>query len=436
MRTNIRQSGPAVVTHEGAPAKRIDAAKQLRRSVMSCLLWEKEFYEDGESIADRIAQLVPLVSPGVVAALAIEARRAFKLRHVPLFIVREMCRHPNHRALVAETLDAVIQRADEMGEFLSMYWKDGRCPVAAQVKKGLARAFTRFDEYALGKYDGEAAVKLRDVLFISHAKPANSEQAELWKRVVSRTLATPDTWEVALSGGAAPLETWVRLLDEKKLGALALLRNLRNMQKTGVPDDKIRAALAETKVDRVLPYRFIAAARYAPMLEPELEAAMFRCIEGMPKLPGRTILLVDVSGSMDSAMSAKSEITRIDAACGLAVLARELCEAALIVTFSNLCVAVPPRRGFALRDAVKQSQEHAGTYLGAAVKAVCDKEKADRLIVFTDEQSHDQVSYPSACKRAYMVNVASAKNGVGYGKWTHIDGFSEAVLGFIRESEE
>jgi hypothetical protein len=35
-----------------------------------------------------------------------------------------------------------------------------------------------------------------------------------------------------------------------------------------------------------------------------------------------------------------------------------------------------------------------------------------------------------------MINVASAKHGVGYGKpWVHIDGFSEGVLKFINEIE-
>jgi len=64
----------------------------------------------------------------------------------------------------------------------------------------------------------------------------------------------------------------------------------------------------------------------------------------------------------------------------------------------------------------------------------------DRLIVITDEQSADKVPDPKASK-AYMVNVASARNGVGYSdgsasRWTHIDGFSEAVLGFMREHEQ
>lgn len=34
-----------------------------------------------------------------------------------------------------------------------------------------------------------------------------------------------------------------------------------------------------------------------------------------------------------------------------------------------------------------------------------------------------------------MINVASARNGVGYGKWVHIDGWSEAVVEYIREAE-
>ena len=38
-------------THEGAPARNISTELQLRRSVMACLLWESQFYEDGVEIA-------------------------------------------------------------------------------------------------------------------------------------------------------------------------------------------------------------------------------------------------------------------------------------------------------------------------------------------------------------------------------------------------
>ena len=86
------------------------------------------------------------------------------------------------------------------------------------MKKGLAAAFTKFDEYALAKYNRPTPVKLRDVLFLSHAKPVDEAQATLWKRLIAGELVAPDTWEVALSSGADKRETWERLLMERKLG--------------------------------------------------------------------------------------------------------------------------------------------------------------------------------------------------------------------------
>ena len=110
-------------THEGAPARNISPVLQLRRSVLACLLWENQFYEDGVEIAGRISSLVPKVKPEAVAALAIEARDKMKLRHAPLLLVREMARQKEHRALVAKTLAEVIQRADELAEFVAIYWR-------------------------------------------------------------------------------------------------------------------------------------------------------------------------------------------------------------------------------------------------------------------------------------------------------------------------
>ena len=86
----------------------------------------------------------------------------------------------------------------------------------------------------------------------------------------------------------------------------------------------------------------------------------------------------------------------------------------------------------ALRDALEKSQAHGGTNLGASLKQV-DAGDYDRLVVITDEQSHDQVAAPRG--RGYAINVASAQNGVGYGPWTHIDGWSEAVIDYIAELE-
>jgi hypothetical protein len=420
-------------THEGAPARNISPELQLRRSVLACLLWESQFYEDGVEIAGRIAELVPKVAAEKVAALAVEGREQMKLRHAPLLLIREMARLKTHRALVSETLARVIQRADELAEFAAIYWKDGRVPLSGQVKKGLAEAFPKFDEYQLAKYDRGGPIKLRDVLFLCHARPRDEAQAEVWKRLIEGALTTPDTWEVALSSGADKREAWERLLREQKLGALALLRNLRNMREAGVDEPLVLSAIGSMSTARVLPFRFLAAARYAPRWEEALEQAMLKCVAETEKLPGETIVLVDVSGSMTALLSGRSEMQRTDAAYGLAVLLREIAEKVAVYSFSDNLVELPSRRGFALRDAINASQQHSSTQLGKAIEKL-NGDKYDRLIVITDEQSHDRVPAPRG--KGYVINVASYKNGVGYGKWTHIDGWSEAVIDYIRALEQ
>jgi hypothetical protein len=432
-RLNILNLGFGPRTHEGAPARNLAPELQLRRSILACLLWESQFYEDGVEIAGRIAELVPKVEAEKVSALAVEAREQMKLRHAPLLLLREMARHATHRRLVAEMLERVIQRADELTEFVAIYWKDGRVPLSAQVKKGLAAAFPKFDEYQLAKYDRDGPIKLRDVLFLSHAKPRDAAQASVWKKLVWGRLATPDTWEVALSSGADKGEAWERLLREQKLGALALLRNLRNMREAGVDQSLVLAALGAMNTSRVLPFRFLAAARYAPQWEEALEQAMLRSLVDQPKLRGRTIVLVDISGSMTAPLSRRSEMQRTDTAYGLAVLVREICEQVAVYSFSDRVVEVPARRGFALRDAIDASQPHSGTLLGNAVEWLNKSECYDRLIVITDEQVHDRVPAPEG--KGYVINVASYKNGVGYGKWTHIDGWSDSVIEYIRMLE-
>jgi 60 kDa SS-A/Ro ribonucleoprotein len=468
MRSNVRppSSAFAGTTFEGAPARKLTPEQLLRRSVMSCMLFEGTFYEEGATISARIQNLIPQVKPHRVAEIAIEARNKMHLRHVPLLIVREMARSTKeHRAHVASTLESVIQRADELAEFLAIYWgrekpcsdcpRRGDCetckgtgivttmkprkeePISAQVKKGLARAFNKFDAHQLAKYNRDYAVKLRDVMFLTHPKPSSPVPAMTFEKLANNELPTPDTWEVAIS--ACKDEThkrieWTRLLVERKLGPMALIRNLRNFEKCGVDPNIVKASLLLCEPERVLPYRFIAAARHAPNFADELEKLMFKNLAQVEPLTGQTVLLVDVSESMDHPISAKSEMLRADAAGGLAILARQICENVRVLTFSDETVPVPNYRGFALAKAVSDSQSHRSTMLGTAVDTINRTMRYDRLIVITDEQSSDKVPAPKG--RAYCINVASAKPGVGYGEWNHIDGWSAAVIDYIREYEK
>lgn len=426
------QKKTPIFTHEGAPAMHINAVQQLRRTLMTCMLWEDGFYEDGQTVASRIQDLVAKIKPEVVMNMAIEAREKMKLRHAPLLVVREMARLPTHKALVSKALEAVIQRPDELTEFLAIYWKEGKQPLSAQVKKGLAKAYRKFDEYSLQKYNRDNAVKLRDVLRLVHVKPSTKEQGELWGRVIKDELATPNTWEVQLSANGNNKETWSKLLADKALGGMALLRNLRNMIQAGVDEKLVFGALETMKTDRILPFRFISAAKHAVKWEDKIEPIMLQCIATKQKLAGKTVLLVDNSGSMTQKVSGKSDISSFDAGCALAILLREICDDVEVYTFNQGIKQIAPRRGFALRDAM--GMPSGGTNCGAAVRKASGVAGINRMIVITDEQSADHVDQPNGYK-GYMINVAHNRNGVGYGKWTNISGWSESVVDFITEVE-
>ena len=335
---------------------------------------------------------------------------------------------------------------------------------------------------------GNKAINLADVLALCHARPADKEKGLLFAKLANKSffpaktrggkydrkkfakpsgfpvaktygkyekLATPDTWEVALSAGADKAETFKRLIEEGNLGAMALIRNLRKMKEVGVPDSVVKAGLASMNAERVLPYRFVIAAQYAPNFEPELEDAMFRCLAEIEKLPGKTVLIIDVSGSMSGKIAGKSEAGRVDAAASLAMLLREVCD-----NISVYCTAgndgtrihktalIPARRGFALRDLVRKSYNElggGGIFLKQVMDFVWEREKNNdvaRIIVITDEQDCDTDPNKAPAKAKtfgkanYLINIAAERNGIAYDpKWTHIDGWSENVIAYISAEE-
>lgn len=453
LKSNARKKHQAVYTHEGAPAKNISAVMQLRRSVMSTMLFEDTFYESGQTIADRIVDLAGRVEPSQVAQMATQARTEGNLRHVPLLLAYTLTKTAAGTSLPSETIASVIQRADEIPEFVALYMKycdkhpkTKKGILSKQAKLGLAAAFNKFDEYQFSKWDRkDAAWRLRDVMFLAHPKPKDGKQKALFEAIANDTLKPAKTWEVQLSKAGqtattqeekqvAKKDVFENQLNNGKLGYLALLRNLRGMLEAGVDKNLIKTSiLARHGAHKVLPFRFVAAARAAPQLELQLDTALCDNINEMPALKGRTVILVDVSYSMVGAkVSAKSDMDRVTAAATLASVINA--EDLRVFSFSNGVVEVPPRRGVSGVDAILRSQSNGGTYLGAAIKTIHEKVPHDRLIVITDEQSNDRIPDPIA-KYAYMINIAPYQNGVGYGMWTQIDGFSEYVIRFITELE-
>ncbi len=433
-------------THEGGRADAHQKLEvELERAVATCLLWENTFYETGNDIATRIAFLCELVPVETISQLAIKARNDYKLRHVPLFLCIQLANLARGRTdgLVRNTLAAVIQRPDEMGEFVKQYWKNGRKPLSGQIKKGLRDAFGKFSAYQFAKWDRDSAIKLRDVMFMVHPKPSlrRLEGLEntgvmadaIYKQIAEQSLEAPDTWEVALSAGKDKKATWERLLSEQKLGYMALLMNLRNMEAAKVDRTMVESALTEGAAkSKALPFRFVAAHKAAPSYAQALSDAMVMAIQGDVRLGGMTILVVDVSGSMDYKLSEKGELMRLEAAGALAILLREICQSCRVFTFSAGLVEVPNLRGLGLMSAIHDSQPHSSTYLAESLKVLNDSiPKVDRIIVVTDEQSHDG-NVKNWAKYGYICNVAPYKPGLELdGGWQRINGWSEHIVDWM-----
>lgn len=438
----------------GALAARQSNVALLRRAVLANLLWEDVAYMDGESVANEIKRLIPLCPALDVYNIALEARLMQKLRHTPLFIASEMCKYPEHKLFVKDLLPRIITRADMLTDFLAIYWKDKKCPICNQAKKGLELAFHNFNEYKLAKYDRDAAIKLRDVMFLVHTKPRNDYEKELYNKVASRTLTPPETWEVLLSRGEDKKATWTKLIQEGKIGGLAMLRNIANMQRAGVDRRIIQQGLSNLKSSMLLPLDFWKATRMNPEFERDIEDAMIEAYKNLPKLPGKTLFIVDVSGSMGSLTSGNSVFNRMDQACAMAILAANQCEDfELVATAGNDRARIQasewikyPKRGFALAPQIMDTRHRiggGGIFTRQCLEWCKDKfkdMKFDRIIIFSDSQDCD---YPDNRlpkpfgKYNYICDVSAHTKGVNYkGCWdAEISGFSEHFITYIAALE-
>ena len=438
----------------GALAAKQSNTALLRRAVLANLLWEDVAYMDGVKVAKEIQRLIPLCPAIDVYNIALEARTMQKLRHTPLFLAVEMCKYPEHKMFVQDLLPQIITRADMLTDFLAIYWKDGKKPIANQAKKGLAKAFHNFNEYKFAKYDRDAAIKLRDVMFLCRPKPENQYEQDLFKKVADRTLATPETWEVLLSTGKDKKESWTKLISEGKIGGLAMLRNIANMRRANVDKKVINEGLEKLKSSMLMPLDFLKAFRMNPEFGRQIEDAMINSYSNLPKLKGKTLFIVDVSGSMGARMSEKSDFTRYDAACAMAMLAANQCEDYEIVctagndyTHTGAHEHIPyPQKGFGIFEQIRETNKNIG--IGGIFTRQClewcnDKfkgQKFDRIIVFSDSQDCDwpekRIPKPFGTYN-YICDVSAHTKGVNYrGVWTaEISGFSEHFITFIAAME-
>ena len=361
-------AGPAV-THEGGPGFQHSMLGELYGLAVLNFVGQDTFYESGDARDARYNQLVEAVAvadwqwlSGMLPWLRSEAN----MRTASL----TGAAHAVHARLAAgqyegnaELIDAVIQRADEVAEFVA-YWRSAfGGPLPKPVKKGLATAMRcLYVARNVLKWDSSAhGMRFADVINLVHPTPCDGEQEALWKYLLDERhhrdgnieqvpmiaarkqwYASADTSKLtSLADGSAFRGaglTWENALSELKgrvgeravweavaphLPYMAALRNLRNLDEAGISfstASKLAARLAdpeEVARSRQLPYRFLTAYLAAPSdrWKSALEEAINHSLASVPELPGLTLVLVDTSRSMtQNRMSEKSQVTSAQAA--------------------------------------------------------------------------------------------------------------------------
>lgn len=454
--------------------------EDARRTLMTCLLWEDEYYENGVSIADRLRGYVKCLSEQDCRELLLEAKFQNKLRHAPLFWAVQMAKEGK---LKADDVAKICDRVDTMADLLAIYFDENplsdseksKCykngnrvhrdnkAVPKAITKGLQKAIEnpRFDEYAFAKYRLEdKAIKTRDVIRLAHVKPSTPERSALYKKVLDGTLATPDTWEVAISAAGSDMDAkrdaWTRLLSENKLGVLALLRNLNGMNRAGVDQAKIRKAVKAASIGRVLPFQIVTASRHAPELADVLNTKFMESVENVEKLEGESLVLVDVSGSMSASLSTKSDTKRVDVAAALGALVKEVSKGSVIYAFDDSLR--PVSTDLAGLPLVRELSRNGGcTAVAECTERAIKNYRSShggrdpaRVIVVTDAQDNSSYNCGWGCEydvarmpkvpygTGYIVNVGAQKNGVEYALhsgWMTVYGWSDNIVKYIAALE-
>ncbi len=453
---------PSGITHEGAPGYARDAKGELFLLAVANMVGEHTFYEKAGDRDERYEKLIHAVAVAdadwayrflrwlrteanmrsaslVGAAEAVRARLATSGQAKEPPIAMDVSPAPTNRAII----DAVLQRADEPGELLA-YWttRYGRA-IPKPIKRGIGDAIQRlYTEYNLLKYDTDSkGFRFADVLDLTHPSPAAPWQGALFRVALARRHGRSEIPEVderlpmilanaALRAAAAELPellldagrlrtagmTWEDVLslagsklDKGRLwealipsmGYMALLRNLRNFDEAGVPDEvagRVVARLADPQQvtkSRQLPFRFYAAHQAVQSLRwgHALEKALAASLINVPALGGRTLILVDQSPSMFpgfhfSSKPAHKEISNADLAklfgSALALQAAD----ATLVGYGHANYRVPFTPGEAVLHLMGKFHREDGTDAFGAAHDHLDRH--DRIVVVTDGENNGQ----------------------------------------------
>ena len=326
----------------GHAAYSMGKKEQLVTAAVTSMFGERKFYESTDDDIVRLAADLCKDRPEFVSNLACYAREVFNMRSVSHVLTAVIAREAS--AFTRQTVRGTVKRPDDITEIMACYKTMYGKPFPNALKRGMAEAIQTFDEYQLAKYNGGCKeMKFRDVLRITHPKPETKEIEALFGKILNDTLETPYTWETELSARGNTKEVWEELIASRKIGYMALLRNMRNIIKAGADITPVLAVLSDpiqVRKSKQLPFRFFSAYRtlereglMTDEIHRTLESALSVSIDSMDTLKGRTLIAVDISSSMDEDISAKSDIRCSDIASLFGAMAAGICEDATVCYF-------------------------------------------------------------------------------------------------------
>lgn len=485
----------------GGTAFTSPAMEQLYRRCAATLFGEPKYYDasasgDWEEIP-RLVTTVWATHPEFVLQLALYCRSELHLRsisHVLLveafsqgrFGGRAGSRHSDvaraeklNRAVNAY-VPAVIQRADDLTEVLS-YWvrkhgsigSGGPRGLPNGLRRGLARAFVKFDAYSFGKYAGHGLqLKMRDAIRICHPDPVTADRSTLFRQVAAEAVPVPETWETFSRTHKMDKTGWTKILPQMPF--LARLRNLRNFLQREVDISPVVELLENREAvtrSRVFPYQLYTAYRAirgiesvdTPRLLEALSSAMTLSAESLPNLGGSTLILCDNSGSMSqNHLSAHSEVTCKIAATTMGAISLFASDRATVGVFADRFALVPLMRSTPIPLNIEQIAETdvgGSTYAYLAFQWLLRSgQKFDRILLFSDEQCYGRDSYdgyeagdqslqrlltayrgtvhPSAYLYSFDLRGYGTTQFLPDGRTILLAGFSERVLSFLGEFEK